>query len=58
MTPIAGRLASALKRKDEGPNIVLAEEIVETKDAGAVDALVHILQRGATAARHDAIKVL
>lgn len=52
------RLASALDRNDEAPNIALAVEIAANKDPTTVAALVDILSTGKKPARHDTIKVL
>lgn len=50
-------LACSLGRKDEGPNIVLAEEICGNGDSGLVAELVAGLQQGRAVA-NDCIKVL
>lgn len=55
---IADRLASALDRRDEAPNIALAEEIADKGDTRAVAELMDLLSTGSKALRHDAIKVL
>ena len=55
---IKSLLASALGRRDEVPNIELAERIAHSNDQAAVDAVAAILETGARAVRHDAIKVL
>lgn len=52
------RLASALDRNDEAPNIALAVKIAQSKDPSAITALIDILSAGKKPARHDAIKVL
>lgn len=52
------RLSSGLGRRDEAPNIALAEEIAGSGDRQAVANLVAILTQGKRPARHDAIKVL
>ena len=52
------RLASALGRNDEQPNIALAEEIAARLDRGAIEALVVSLFGPDRAVRSDAIKVL
>lgn len=54
----ADRLASALERNDERPNVALAEELAAVPDKDAVAELVEMLARGDKAQRHDAIKVL
>lgn len=55
---IEAKLSGALGRKDEAPNIKLAEKIAQTNDRAAVSALAAILDSGVKRARHDAIKVL
>lgn len=55
---IKSLLASSLGRRDEVPNIELAERIVQSNDQAAVGVLAGILEAGAQAARQDAIKVL
>jgi hypothetical protein len=55
---IADRLASALDRRDEAPNIALAEEIADKGDTDALAELMDLLSTGSRALRHDAIKVL
>jgi hypothetical protein len=54
---ILDRLASALGRNDERPNVELAEELAAKPDAAAVVELVGALS-GPTAVSNDAIKVL
>ncbi len=51
-------LASSLDRKDEQPNISLAEKLVESKDAEAIQHLLHIIHSEKTAYKNDAIKVI
>lgn len=51
-------LASALDRKDEEPNVELAERIAEADDASAIAELVEGLSTGTKAVRSDCIKVL
>ena len=55
---IAGRLASALERNDERPNVALAEALAASPDPDAVAELVGLLRTGSKPQRHDAIKVL
>ncbi len=55
---IISQLASSLDRKDEEPNIELAQKIVATKDTSAVQELVEHLSDKNKAIRHDCIKVL
>lgn len=52
------KLASALGRNDEEPNVELAEDIVSREDHDAVAEIVECLQEGKKAVRHDCIKVL
>jgi hypothetical protein len=54
---VLGRLASALGRNDEQPNVELAEALAAAPDAGAVAELVAALD-GKSAIANDAIKVL
>lgn len=58
MVTIADRLANALGRSDEAPNISLAERIAKTSDANAVKELIILMNDKKSAVRHDAIKVL
>lgn len=58
MATIAGQLANALGRNDEGPNIALAEKIARTSNKDAVKELVVLMNDKKTAIRHDAIKVI
>lgn len=55
---IKSRLASALGRRDEAPNVALAEEICENRDHEAVRRLVGIVDTGVKPAQNDGIKVL
>ncbi len=55
---IIDQLAHALGRKDEIPNIELAEKISKQNDTRAVIELVNCLQHKTAAVRSDAIKVL
>ena len=52
------KLASAIGRNDEQPNIALAEAIAKRRDARAVAELVAVLEGKTKAVRSDAIKVL
>lgn len=52
------RLAGTLGRRDEIPNIELAEDIAGSGNKEAVADLVAVLDRGKTSQRSDAIKVL
>jgi hypothetical protein len=55
---VLGRLASALERNDERPNVELAEELAASSDIAAIAELVAALTNGTTAVQNDAIKVL
>lgn len=55
---VLGRLAGALERNDERPNVELAEEIAKRGDKAAVKELVGALTAGTVAVQNDAIKVL
>ena len=55
---ILNRLATALKRRDETPNQLLAEEIVRTNDQYAVEELVENLRNKNRNIQSDCIKVL
>ncbi|SEQ25373.1 hypothetical protein SAMN05428969_2417 [Devosia sp. YR412] len=52
------RLSSALDRRDEAPNVALAEEIVAGKDAGAIAELAAAVRSGPARQANDALKVL
>lgn len=54
---VLGRLASALGRNDERPNVELAEALAASPDAAAIAELVAALD-GKSAVANDAIKVL
>ena len=55
---VLSKLATALNRKDEIPNVALAEEIVRKNDAGAVSQLVANLYNRDKNIQSDCIKVL
>lgn len=55
---VLGKLASALGRNDEQPNVELAEALAAKPDATAVAELAGALATGSTAVSNDAIKVL
>jgi len=55
---IETQLSSALGRRDELPNIALADKIVLSGDRAAVTELVTILAHGNRPLKNDAIKVL
>ncbi|MBK9984952.1 MAG: hypothetical protein IPP15_21745 [Saprospiraceae bacterium] len=52
------QLACSLGRKDQKPNIALAEKISKASDNKAVAELVDLMNHKLAAIRHDAIKVL
>ncbi|QYO76738.1 hypothetical protein [Devosia salina] len=55
---IADRLSGALGRRDEGPNVALAEDIAAAKDKAGVAELIDLVRSGTTRQRNDAMKVL
>lgn len=55
---ILHKLASSLKRRDEGPNQLLAEEIVRTNNRSAVKELVENVNNKNRDIQSDCIKVL
>ncbi|MFN8063099.1 MAG: hypothetical protein U0Q12_28360 [Vicinamibacterales bacterium] len=55
---IRGRLAHALGRRDERPNVTLADDIASSMDSAATRELVALLGAAEPRERHDAIKVL
>lgn len=55
---IESRLASTLGRRDEQPNIELAEDLAQSGNRNGVQELVDILTNGKGPAKSDAIKVL
>jgi hypothetical protein len=55
---ILDKLAGALGRKDERPNVELAEALVARPDRRAIAILADALGTGTTAQQNDAIKVL
>lgn len=56
-TPIIEQLASSLNRRDEAPNVELAQRIASSHDDNAVNELVQLLS-GNRAVQNDCIKVL
>lgn len=58
MPDVLSRLASALDRNDERPNVELAEELAKSGDAAAIAKLAGALTAGSVAQQNDAIKVL
>jgi hypothetical protein len=55
---VLGRLASALGRNDERPNVELAEALAASRDTRAIRELVGALTAGSVAVQNDALKVL
>ncbi|WP_338721358.1 hypothetical protein [Devosia sp. XK-2] len=55
---IADRLSGAMDRRDEVPNVELAEEIVGSGDKAAIGELVDLVREGTVRQRNDAMKVL
>ncbi|MBO9588727.1 hypothetical protein [Devosia sp.] len=55
---IADRLAGALDRRDEEPNVALAEELAASGDSLEIAELVEIVRSGTARQRNDAMKVL
>jgi hypothetical protein len=55
---VLSKLASALDRNDERPNVELAEALVAKPDKKAIADLADALSIGAVAVQNDAIKVL
>lgn len=55
---VLGKLASALGRTDERPNVELAEALVVKPDKAAIAELAAALSNGTVAQQNDAIKVL
>ena len=55
---VLSKLASALDRNDERPNVELAEALVAKPDKKAIAVLADTLSTGTVAVQNDAIKVL
>ena len=55
---VLSKLAGSLGRRDEQPNVDLAEALVKKRDAASIKELVNALTGGAMAVQNDAIKVL
>jgi HEAT repeat protein len=55
---VLDKLASALERNDERPNVELAEALVARPDKKAIATLAEALTTGSVAVQNDAIKVL
>src|ERR1041384_8192194 len=55
---VADRLAGALDRRDEVPNVALAEELAATSNETGIAELVALVRSGTPRQRNDAMKVL
>jgi HEAT repeat protein len=55
---VLDKLATALGRNDERPNVALAEALAAAPNPNAIRELIGALATGTAATRHDAIKVL
>jgi hypothetical protein len=55
---IISRLSSSMDRRDEGPNVLLAQSIAKKNDAAAVKELVDNLDNKNKGIQNDCIKVL
>lgn len=55
---ITSQLACAYGRRDQQPNIALAEQLAIKSNPDQIDELVDILTSGTKPERHDAIKVV
>jgi hypothetical protein len=55
---IKDQLANVLGRRDEVPNIILAEKISKSSDKDAVEELIGLVNHKTTRMRHDAIKTI
>src|SRR4029079_8436316 len=55
---VLDKLASALDRNDEKPNVELAEKLVSSRDKKAIAELAGAVAGGKAAVQNDAIKVL
>ena len=55
---VLDRLAGALERNDERPNVALAEDLAASGDETAIAELVAALAAGPVAVQNDALKVL
>ena len=55
---IADRLAGALDRRDEAPNIALAEDLVAREDKAGIAEVVELVRSGTSRQRNDGMKVL
>lgn len=55
---MADRLAGALDRRDEAPNVALAEELVAREDKAGIAEVVALVRSGTSRQRNDGMKVL
>jgi hypothetical protein len=55
---VADRLAGALDRRDEEPNVALADELAATSNETGIAELVALVRTGTPRQRNDAMKVL
>jgi hypothetical protein len=55
---VLDKLSGALDRRDEAPNVALAETIVGRRDMAAIAELAEAVRRGPTRQANDALKVL
>lgn len=55
---VLDRLSGAMDRRDEAPNVALAETIADTADMTAIAELAEAVRSGPTRQANDAIKVL
>ena len=50
---MADRLAGALERRDEAPNVELAEELVAREDRAGIAEVVALVRTGTSRQRND-----
>lgn len=55
---VLDKLAGALDRRDEQPNVALAEDIVARRDMAAIAELAEVVRAGPARQANDALKVL
>lgn len=55
---VADRLAGAMDRRDEAPNVALAEDLAGKGDKAGIAELVQLVREGTPRQRNDAMKVL
>ena len=55
---MADRLAGAMERRDEAPNVELAEELVAREDRAGIAEVVALVRTGTSRQRNDGMKVL